>query len=79
MAKITVNTYWDLVGKDLENLIKWLHKAPMTTRNHYGRYIPILQDLKKQVGLKIGKELMIKAGADKQGVLDAGTILKGTK
>ena len=79
MAKITINTYWGLVGKDLENLIKWLHKAPMTTRNHYGRYLPILQDLKKQVGLKIGKELMIKAGADKQGVLDAGTILKGTK
>ena len=79
MAKITINTYWDLVGKDLENLIKWLHKAPITTRNHYGRYLPILQDLKKQVGLKMGKELMIKAGADKQGVLDAGTILKGTK
>ena len=79
MERITVNTYWNLVGKDLENLIKWLHKAPMTTRNHYGRDIPILQDLKKQVGLKIGKELMIEAGADKQGVLDAGTTLKGTK
>ena len=79
MERITINTYWELVGKDLEKLVKWLHKAPMTTRNHYGRYIPILQDLKKQVGLKMGKELMIKAGADKQGVLDAGTILKGTK
>jgi hypothetical protein len=74
MNKITISTYWDLVGEDLENLIKWLHQAPMTTSNHYGRYIPILQDLKPLVGLGMAKALMIKAGANKQGVLDASRI-----
>ena len=79
MGKITINTYWDLVGEDLIQAMQAINESPLTTRNHYGKYLSILTDLKPLVGLSMAKALMIKAGADKQGILDAGTILKGTK
>jgi len=74
MNKITINTYWDLVGEDLIQAMQAINNSPLTTRNHYGKYLAILTDLKPLVGLGMAKALMIKAGANKQGVLDAARI-----
>jgi len=74
MNKITINTYWDLVGEDLTEAMEEINNSPLTTRNHYGKYLAILTDLKPLVGLGMAKALMIKAGANKQGVLDASRI-----
>ena len=46
MAKITINTYWDLVGEDLIQAMQAINESPLTTRNHYGKYLSILTDLK---------------------------------
>jgi len=74
MNKITINTYWNLVGEDLTEAMEKINNSPLTTRNHYGKYLAILTDLKPLVGLGMAKALMIKAGANKQGVLDAARI-----
>ncbi len=37
MNKITINTYWDLVGEDLTEAMEEINNSPLTTRNHYGQ------------------------------------------
>ena len=76
MAKITVNTYWDLVGEDLIQAMQEINDSPLTTRNHYGKYLSILTDLKPLVGLGMAKALMIKAGGNIAGISDACRIME---
>ena len=76
MAKITVNTYWDLVGEDLIQAMQEINDSPLTTRNHYGKYLSILTDLKPLVGLSMAKALMIKAGGNTAGISDACRIME---
>ena len=71
---MNVDTYWELIGDDLTELVKGINASPLTTRNHYGRYLQIISDLKPQIGLKNAVRLLIKAGADRQGVTDASRI-----
>ena len=76
MERITVNTYWDLVGKDLTQAMQEINDSPLTTRNHYGKYLSILTDLKPLVGLSMAKALMIKAGGNTAGISDACRIME---
>ena len=76
MAKITINTYWDLVGEDLIQAMQAINESPLTTRNHYGKYLSILTDLKPLVGLSMAKALMIKAGGNIAGISDACRIIE---
>jgi len=76
MNKITINTYWDLVGEDLIQVMQAINNSPLTTRNHYGRYLAILTDLKPLVGLGMAKALMIKAGGNTTGISDACRIME---
>ena len=76
MAKITINTYWNLVGEDLIQAMQAINESPLTTRNHYGKYLSILTDLKPLVGLSMAKALMIKAGGNIAGISDACRIME---
>ena len=76
MERITVNTYWDLVGEDLIQAMQEINNSPLTTRNHYGKYLSILTDLKPLVGLSMAKALMIKAGGNIAGISDACRIME---
>ena len=76
MAKITINTYWNLVGEDLIQAMQAINESPLTTRNHYGKYLSILTDLKPLVGLSMAKALMIKAGGNTTGISDACRIME---
>jgi len=76
MNKITINTYWDLVGEDLIQAMQAINNSPLTTRNHYGNYLAILTDLKPLVGLGMAKALMIKAGGNTTGISDACRIME---
>ena len=76
MAKITINTYWNLVGEDLIQAMQAINESPLTTRNHYGKYLSILTDLKPLVGLSMAKALMIKAGGYTAGISDACRIME---
>ena len=76
MNKITINTYWDLVGEDLIQAMQAINNSPLTTRNHYGRYLAILTDLKPLVGLSMAKALMIKAGGNVAGISDACRVME---
>jgi hypothetical protein len=76
MTQITVNDLMQIIGSEVRQLIESVHKLPITTKNHYGRYLPILTTLKGEgIPLELGKALMIKAGANKQGVNSASQIL----
>jgi hypothetical protein len=76
MNKITINTYWNLVGEDLIQAMREINNSPLTTRNHYGKYLAILTDLKPLVGLGMAKALMIKAGGNTTGISDACRIME---
>ena len=69
-----IDKYWEIIGRDLTLLMSEINNSPITTRNHYGRYISILTDLKEQVGLGIAKDLLIRAGGNKAGIEDASRI-----
>jgi len=49
---------------------------PYTTQNNYGKYLGILTTLKPQTGLENAVQLLIMAGGNKRGILDASKILK---
>ena len=76
MNKITINTYWGLVGEDLTEEMEEINNSPLTTRNHYGKYLAILTYLKPLVGLGMSKALMIKAGGNVAGISDACRVME---
>jgi len=76
MTKITVNDLIQIIGSEVKQLIENAHKTPKTTQNNYGKYLSILTTLKSEgIPLEIGKALLIRLGANEQGVNSASQIL----
>ena len=76
MTKITVNDLIQIIGSEVQQLIENARKTPKTTQNNYGKYLSILTTLKSEgIPLEIGKALLIRLGANEQGVNSASQIL----
>ena len=76
MATITVNDLIQIIGSEVKQLIENAHKTPTTTQNNYGKYLSILTTLKGEgIPLELGKSLLIRLGANEQGVNSASQIL----
>ncbi|MFA5879914.1 MAG: hypothetical protein WC860_07040 [Candidatus Margulisiibacteriota bacterium] len=64
--------------KDLIEAVKKIESSPMTTKNHYGRYMAILSPYSKDyVSLYVISEALKKIGANSQGMSDAIRIILG--
>ena len=57
-------------------MVKQAEQRPYTTKNNYGKYIPLLTMLKPQLGLDNAIQLLTMAGGNKEGILDASSFLK---
>ena len=78
-AEKTKNKYlkslFNSIGSELMELVENAESMPKTTQNNYGRYLSLLAMLKASTGLDNAVELLIMAGGNKQGILDAKKIL----
>jgi len=76
MTKITVNDLIQIIGSEVKQLIENAHKTPKTTQNNYGKYLSILTTLKGEgIPLELGKSLLVRLGANEQGINSASQIL----
>jgi hypothetical protein len=76
MTKITVNDLIQIIGSEVKQLIENANKTPATTQNNYGKYLSILATLKSEgIPLELGKSLLVRLGANEQGVNSASQIL----
>jgi len=79
-AEQTKNKYikslFNSIQSELKEIIKQAELMPYTTKNNYGKYLGILTTLKPQLGLDNSVKLLIMAGGNRQGILDASKILK---
>ena len=72
---MTVDKLFLIIGEDIKKEIDKIHDLPMTTRGNYGSYINVLTTLKKVgIPLKLSADLMVKAGANPEGVNSACQI-----
>ena len=60
----------------LEEVVRNAESTPYSTRNNYGKYLGLLTSLKPQLGLDNAVQLLIMAGGNRRGVVDASNILK---
>ena len=78
-AEITKNKYlkslFNSIRSELIELVNNAENKPYTTQNNYGRYLSLLTMLKASTGLDNAVELLIMAGGNKRGILDAKKIL----
>ena len=76
MTKITVNDLIQIIGSEVKQLIENANQTPTTTQNNYGKYLSILTTLKGEgIPLELGRSLLIRLGANEQGVNSASQIL----
>ena len=79
-AEQTKNKYlkslFNSIQGELKEIVKQAESRPYSTQNNYGRYLGILTTLKPQTGLDNAVKLLIMAGGNKRGILDASNILK---
>ena len=76
MTKITVNDLIQIIGSEVKQLIENANQTPTTTQNNYGKYLSILTTLKSEgIPLELGKSLLVRLGANEQGVNSASQIL----
>jgi len=78
-AEITKNKYlkslFNSIRSELIEVVSNAENKPHTTQNNYGRYLSLLTMLKTSTGLDNAVELLIMAGGNKRGILDAKKIL----
>jgi len=78
-AELTKNKYltslFNSIRSELIELVSNAENKPYTTQNNYGRYLPLLTMLKGQTGLDNATDLLIMAGGNKRGILQAKQIL----
>ncbi len=79
-AEQTKNKYlkslFNSIQGELKEIVKEAESMPYSTQNNYGKYLGILTMLKPQTGLDNAVKLLIMAGGNKRGILDASNILK---
>ena len=79
-AEITKNKYlkslFNSIRSDLIELVNNAENKPYTTQNNYGAYLSLLTSLKPQLGLDYAVKLLVMAGGNKQGILDAKKLLQ---
>ncbi len=72
------NKYWELIGKEVTQLVNELKSKPKLYQNDYGYYLQLFGSLEEtKISKSILAYLMIKAGANHIGVMDAYQILNG--
>ena len=67
-----LNEYYELIGNEVEQMVKKVETKPKTTQDRYGDYmhlISVLTDVKIPVG--IACKLLIKCGGNTKGVTAA--------
>ena len=70
--------YWDKIGSEITELVENIKKKPKLYQNDYGHYLALLTSLKKSgLSYQISSYLLIKAGGNYLGVIDAYKILVG--
>ena len=70
-----INKYYDIIGSELEEMVKNVENKPETTRNRYGNYMELISFLiDAKVNKNIASKLLIKAGGNIAGVNDAMKI-----
>lgn len=72
---------WEFVKDDFIELVKSIESKPETTRNRYGGYMNTLSLLRSgwanTLSTQAFANLLIRAGGNKQGILDAVKVLDG--
>jgi len=71
-----IRSLFNSISSELTELVQEAEKMPYTTKNNYGQYLKLLTMLKPLNGLNNAVKLLILAGGNKQGILDAKEILK---
>jgi len=71
-----LKSLFNSISSELIELVKKAEKKPYTTQNNYDAYLPLLTSFKSQLGLDNAVKLLIMAGGNKQGILEAKKILK---
>jgi len=74
-----LKSIYSIIQTELKEMIEQAEKKPYTTQNNYGEYMKLLTTLKSQLGLDNSSQLLAMAGGNKQGILDARKILKGSE
>ena len=70
--------YWDKIGSEITELVENIKKKPKLYQNDYGHYLALLTSLKESgLSYQISSYLLIKAGGNYLGVIDAYKILVG--
>ena len=79
-AEQTKNKYlkslFNSIQSELKEIVRQAESMPYSTQNNYGKYLSILTALKPQLGLDNAVQLLIMAGGNRLGILDASKILK---
>ena len=79
-AEQTKNKYlksiFNSIQSELKEIVRQAELMPYSTQNNYGKYLSILTALKPQLGLGNAVQLLIMAGGNRLGILDASKILK---
>jgi len=79
-AEQTKNKYlkslFNSIQSELKEIVKQAESMPYSTQNNYGKYLGILTTLKPQTGLENAVQLLIMAGGNRRGIVDASNILK---
>ena len=79
-AEQTKNKYlksiFNSIQSELKEIVRQAELMPYSTQNNYGKYLSILMALKPQMGLDNAVQLLIMAGGNRLGILDASKILK---
>ena len=71
-----IKSIYNSIQLELKTMVKQAEQRPYTTKNNYGKYIPLLTMLKPQLGLDNAIQLLTMAGGNKEGILDASSFLK---
>ena len=70
--------YWDKIGSEITELVKNVDRKPKIYQNDYGHYLALLTSLKESgLSYQISSYLLIKAGGNYLGIIDAYKILVG--
>ena len=68
----------ELLKPEAEEAVKLVNSKPLTTQDHYGDYMQILQMFAdKPAVMLIFADAMIKAGGNTKGIMSALKIIKG--
>ena len=66
-----LKSLFNSIKSDLIELVNNAEKKPYTTQNNYGSYLQLITMLKPQTGVDNAVKLLIMAGGNKQGILQA--------